>query len=94
MVVIRNKTPIETAFNIWINNYPESFHWRDKERFYIFVKTVCRYSRSAKSYDWLKKKIKKSGKYLDEDVIDKYCDKFVELQEFHKASPFPIYEFK
>lgn len=92
MAVVHNKHPIEQSFYQWINNYPESFHPIDMERFYIFVKCVCRYGRKMKGYKWLKDKIEKSGKKLSNDTIDTYCNKFVTLQEFYKASCIQIYE--
>jgi len=92
MAVIHNKHPIKQSFRNWINNYPESFHWCDMDRFYIFVKCVCRYSRKIKGYQWLKKKIEKTDKKLSKDVIDIYCHKFIELQKFYSASCLQIYE--
>lgn len=91
MDIKHNKNPIEQTFRLWIGNYPESFHPCDMERFYVFVKTVCRYSRKPKGEDWLRKKIKDSANNLDEKDIDTYCDKFLELQKFHKAYALPIY---
>ena len=93
MPIKHNKYPIEQAFTVWINNYPESFHPCDMERFYVFVKTVCRYSRKRKGADWLEEKIKKSNSKLDEDDIENYCSKFVELQDFYKVPPLAIYPY-
>ncbi|EKE22220.1 MAG: hypothetical protein ACD_7C00020G0028 [uncultured bacterium] len=91
MPIKHNEHPIEQAFTVWINNYPESFHPLDMDRFYVFVKTVCRYSRKLKDDEWLRNKIKQSGSKLDEDDIDTYCYKFVELQNYHRAFALPIY---
>lgn len=93
MQIVHNKNPIEQSFRNWINNYPESFHWCDINRFYIFVKCVCCYGRKTKDYQWLKKKIEKTGKKLPKDVIDEYCHKFVEFQKFHNTSCMKIYEY-
>lgn len=34
MMIIRHKTPTEECFLSWLNNYPESFHPKDEQRFY------------------------------------------------------------
>jgi len=91
MSISRNKYPIKKAFNLWINNCPESFHPLDMERFYVFVKTVCRYSRKPKGSEWLRRKIKQIENKLSEEKIEIYCNKFEMLQEFHKAKVIPIY---
>ena len=92
MVVIHNKNPIKQTFNAWINSFPESFHWCDMDRFYRFVKAVCRYSRKPKNSIWLQEQISKSGKKLSEEVIQIYCEKFDELQRFYHATCIRIYE--
>ena len=96
MPLIYNKNPIDQSFNIWISQFPESFHWCDMARFYVFVKTVCRYSRSKEPKDcqWLKDKIKSSGKFMSDDDILTYCEKFTELQEFHKTPHVRTVEFR
>lgn len=94
MVVRHNTHPIEQSFKYWINQYPESFHPLDLERFYIFVKCVCRYSRKPKGSLWLREEIKKSRKQLQDDVVEAYCEKFVELQEFYNALCMQIYDIE
>ncbi len=96
MPIIRNYNPIEKAFNSWIGNYPESRHPLDMERFYVFVKTVIRYSRSqdTKPHTWLKNKIIHSNHNLSEEDVDDYCNRFVELQEFYKARYLPYIEIR
>lgn len=94
MSIKHNRKLTELAFEIWIRNYPESFHPLDMKRFYVFVKTVCYYSRKAKGGEWLREKIEKSGSKLSEEDIEFYCDKFIELKEFHKVHAMPIYDIR
>lgn len=91
--IVHNKHPIEQSFRVWINNYPESFHPLDMERYYAFVKCVCRYSRREKGYNWLKEKIEKSGKGMGARNIEFYCHKFMELQKFYKVPCWRVYEY-
>lgn len=58
-VITRHKNPIDEAFLVWMNNYPESFHPCVMKRFYIFVKKKFRYARNNKweSFDYLEKSI-------------------------------------
>jgi len=92
MSVIHNRHPIDQTFKAWIANYPESFHPLDMERFYRFVKTVCVYSRRPKGSEWLRERIEQSGRHLDDDVVDTYCDRFVLLQEFYKVGHMRVYQ--
>ena len=96
MPIVRNRNPIEKAFNSWIGEYPESYHPSDMNRFYVFVKTVIRYSRSKnmRTYEWLKNKISSVEHRLTEEDVDNYCGKFVELQKFYKAKCIPIIEIR
>lgn len=87
MGLIRIKTPIEYAFYCWINNYPESFHPSDMERFYRLVKTVKRYSRNVKGREWLSKKIRESQKRLSDEDVDYYCNLFLTLLDYDKTFP-------
>lgn len=96
VAIIRNRHPIERAFNSWMHEYPESYHPLDMERFYIFVKTVIKYSRSedVRTYEWLKNKISSVSHRLSEEDVDNYCSKFVELQKFYKAKSTPVIEIQ
>ncbi len=87
-----NKYPIKQSLRDWINNYPESFHPCDMNRFYSFVKCICRYSRKQKGYQWLEKKLKQESN-LNNEKIKIYCDKFVELQKFYKTPRLQIYKY-
>lgn len=94
MVLIHNKYPIKQTFDAWINGFPESFHWCDMDRFYRFVKAVCRYSRKPKNGLWLEEQINKSGKKLSEDEIEFYCELFDKLQGFYHTPCIRVYESK
>lgn len=95
LTIIHHKHPIDEAFNAWIRLYPESSHPCDMERFYCFVKSVCRYSRSTqtKGEEWLKERIKGCVHALSEDQIDSYCDLFVKLQRFYRTPCMLIHEW-
>ncbi len=93
MYIEHNKQPIEKAFAAWINNFPESFHPMDMQRFYSFVKTVCRYSRKDKDGRWLENKIREYKSNLSDKDIEIYCEKFEELQKFHRAVVIQVYGY-
>lgn len=80
----RNKPLIEEYFDIWINNYPESYHWKDMERFYSLVRVVCRHGRKYRDQKWLRDKIEKRNHNLTEEDIKYYCNLFYRLQDFYK----------
>jgi hypothetical protein len=90
-MIIRIKKPIEKTFHCWINNYPESYHPCDMERFYIFVRTVARYSRNPKSGIWLREKLKKYKHHLEVDDITYYCNLFDTLIAYSKVGPLNPY---
>jgi hypothetical protein len=78
--------PIQYSFEIWMNNYPESYHPLDMKRFYRFVHTVKRYSRKPITEGWLRDEILKYQKThknkLDDDKINYYCSLFRDLIDF------------
>lgn len=94
MPIQHNKNPIEISFRVWMNNYPESFHPLDMDRFYVFVKTVCRYSRKRKDSEWLREKINQTKNSLTEDDIEYYCARFEELQNYNNVVSLPVYEYR
>lgn len=95
MPLMRNKKPIDLAFNHWIRSYPESYHPMDMDRFYVLVKTVVAYSRSkeTRSADWLRKRIASVPNRLSEEDIENYCDKFMTLQDYDRATHIPLYVY-
>lgn len=94
MTLIKNKHPIELAFNRWIGS--SSRHQLDMNKFYCLVKSVIAYSRSEgkRSYDWLKQQIANSRHNLSEDDIVYFCEKFVELQKFNSIQKIPLTEIR
>lgn len=80
----RKRLLIDEYFDIWIKNYPESYHWKDMKRFYGLVWAVCSYGRKPRDQKWLRDKIEKSNHNLTEEDINYYCDLFYRLQDFYK----------
>ena len=76
---------IDKTFKSWINNYPESYHPMDMDRFYVLVKTACRYDRAGRDGTWLREQIRNSNRILQSDVIDYYCNLFDHLKSFNKV---------
>jgi Fe-S-cluster formation regulator IscX/YfhJ len=71
-----------------MSNYPDSGHWADKERFYSFVKTICRYNaRKWKDTSYLKKRILERMPHFDPKYLDYLQDLFMQLIDFHKIPP-------
>lgn len=89
---MHNVSIIEKSLQFWLSQHPESFHHLDMERFYTFVKDVCRYSRKTRDSNWLRKEILKSGKYISQENIDRFCNLFEHLQDFYEVKPTYPYE--
>jgi hypothetical protein len=88
MGLSRIKKPIEYSFHQWISAHPESRHWADKERFYTFVRTVCRYhSKKWKDQKYLKDQILARRPKFDPEYLDHILDQYLELIEFSKVFP-------
>lgn len=88
MALIRFKNPTEYAFIVWLDNHPESFHPLDMDRFYCFVKSVRRYnSKKWVNYGYFKKKIISHSPKFDEENIELFHDKLVQLLAFSKVPP-------
>jgi hypothetical protein len=86
MTLIRYKNQTEYAFIIWMSNYPDSFHWADMQRFYVFVKTVARYrSMKWRRYDYFSQQILARKSHFAEEDIDKLHDIMLKCLEFHKT---------
>ncbi len=86
MTICKIKQPVEYSFLQWINNYPDSGHWADKERFFIFVKTVCKYNATRwKKPDHLKKKILDAKPYFDLEFLERLLYLYSNLIEFYKT---------
>lgn len=88
MGLLKIVNPVEYSFMQWMNGYPDSTHWRDKKRFYCFVKTVCRYNvKTWKKVTALKKKILEKCPYFDPARLDNLLALYGELIEFYDAVP-------
>lgn len=87
MTLKKIKNPVEYSFFQWINNHPDSTHWKDKERFLIFVKTTCRYkAKKWQSPNFIKKQVLKYYPDFDADFLEKLLHLHGNLIEFHKTS--------
>ena len=90
MTIYKIKQPVEYSFLQWINNYPDSGHWADKERFLRFVKTVCKYNATRwKKPDHLKKKILEAKPQFNCEFLDRLLDLYSDLIAFYKAGACP-----
>ena len=78
-------TRSDQAFELWISQFPETYHPLDVNRFYSLVKAVCE-SGEYKNASWLEQKIRgANNKRMTDELIENYCDKFTELQDFYKV---------
>lgn len=93
MALRKIKQPVEYSFLQWINNYPDSGHWADKERFLCFAKTVCKYNATRwKRRDYVKNRIVKVKPHFDPDFLDRVLDLYDNLIQFHKTGACPATE--
>ncbi len=90
-MVIHNKHPIQQSYNNWINNFPESFHPLDMDRFYVFAKTVHQYSRKKDYIYWLNTKLSKTN--MTENHVEYFCKLLQTLLDFQKVKSFPLYQY-
>jgi len=87
-MIYKIKNPVEFSFHILVSNYPDSGHWADKERFYSFVKTVCRYNaKKWKAPSYLKKRILERLPHFDPERLDFLLDLYIQLIDFYKTIP-------
>lgn len=86
MTIHKIKQPVEYSFIQWINNYPDSGHWKDEERFFCFVKTVCKYNASRwEKTDFLKNKILEVKPHFDPDFLEQLLSLYDTLIRFYKT---------
>lgn len=86
MAIRKIKQPVEYSFFQWINNYPDSGHWKDKERFFTFVKTVCKYNASRwKDAKYLKNRILEIKPHFDPDFLERLLELYGNLIQFYKS---------
>ncbi len=88
MGLIKINKPIEYSFHQWISAHPESRNWKDKERFYVFVRTVCRYhSNMWKDPKYLKDQILARRPKFDPEYLEQIQDLYLELIDYSKVYP-------
>ena len=72
----------EKWYRLWINQFPESWHPNDLERFYMFVSVLVRVSRTHRNRFWLEKNIRTDRPQLSEEDIKNYSYLFEHLQNY------------
>ncbi|MEN9852133.1 MAG: hypothetical protein RI996_76 [Candidatus Parcubacteria bacterium] len=88
-----HKKPTEESFINWINGYPETYHPADRDRFYTFVKTVCRYNSSNwKNGDFLKKKILEIKSNFNKNKLENILEEYESLISFYDTKYLPTDE--
>jgi len=89
MSLYKIKQPVEYSFLYWMNSFPDSRHWADKERFFRFVKTVCRHNaKNWKKPDYLRERILEAKPNFDQEFLDSLLNLYMNLLEFYRAIPF------
>lgn len=88
MTLIKVTNPVYYAFLQWMNNSPDSGNWCDKNRFFVFAKTVCRYNASKwKSELFVEKQILSHTPSFDRDRLQNLLALYANLLEFYEAIP-------
>lgn len=91
MAVIRYKNQCEYAFLHWMDQFPESFHFLDMERFYSFAKSVAIYrGKRWLDYSYFKGRILQHTSHFSEENIETFSDKLHELVNYHRTPPVPV----
>lgn len=82
--------PVEVAFAKWISQFPNSFHPCDRERFYSFASTIIKYKKDASKWFHKEYFVKRTKPYLEEENIDIYYKKFLDIVDYFELKPYPI----
>lgn len=69
----------------WLNQYPESLHPLDMERFYLFVAVLLRRSRRRRTGPWLANNLRADCPQLDREEIGVYVERYQTLVEYDKV---------
>jgi len=69
-------------YEIWINNFPESWHPTTLDYFYLFVNRITTFSKKDRGSGWLENNLKEDCPKLNDDDIKKYCDIYIHLKNF------------
>ena len=73
---------VKKWYRLWINQFPESWHPLDLERFYMFASVLNHYSRKSRDRYWLEINIREDNSKLSDKDIEKYCDLFEHLRNY------------
>jgi hypothetical protein len=88
MGIVRIITPVEYSFHQWMSAYPDSTHWADKNRFYTFARTICRYNaKKWKNSEYVRERILKRKPNFDLDYLEYLLRLLDELIQYSKAYP-------
>jgi hypothetical protein len=75
----------QRAYRSWIGGVPESWHWLDRDRFWIFVHVLHRYSKRPRSAAWLRENLRQDCPSLTDERINAYCTEYDLLCRFIAA---------
>ena len=90
MGVIFHKNPTEESFIIWMDNFPESFHPCDMERFIQFAKTIIMYkAKKWLEYKYFSKRISEMSPNFNKDNIALFFEKLNDIIEENKIKAIP-----
>lgn len=82
----RKKESVENSFELWINQYSDSGHPCDKERFLKFVRHVCIFSASKwKRSEYLEKRIVEKKPNFDKYRLECLLIAYEYLTDFYKT---------
>jgi hypothetical protein len=88
MGLVRIKTPVEYSFHQWMSAYPDSGHWADKNRFYTFARTICRYNAKRwKDTEFVRREVLKRKPHFDQEYLDYLIRLLDELIQYSKVYP-------
>jgi hypothetical protein len=72
----------QRAYRRWIDGAPESWHWRDRDRFWLFVHVLHGATKQPRSAAWLRGNLRHDCPGLSEDRIEAYCAEYERLCTF------------
>jgi hypothetical protein len=73
---------VEKWYNLWISQFPESWHPSDVERFYMFVSVLVHHTRKPRDRYWLEKNMRADRPQLSEADVEAYCNLFEHLRDY------------
>lgn len=72
-------------YELWISQYPESWHPSDLERFYMFLSVLLQNMKKERSRSWLEKNLREDCNKLTDEDIRKYGDIYEHIRDFKKV---------